>query len=109
MKDSTLRDKIFSEKLLGDKAVVLVEGKQGAIDKLKDYLVDHISSKPYNWDGNPMLRDIIDGLAKKEYASDGYQKAFQKIDNMNADDVKMYLKGLIKNNMNVGIEIIKDN
>ena len=109
LKDSTLRDKIFSEKLLGDKAVVLVEGKQGAIDKLKDYLVDHISSKPYNWDGNPMLRDIIDGLAKKEYASDGYQKAFQKIDNMNADDVKMYLKGLIKNNMNVGIEIIKDN
>ena len=35
--------------------------------------------------------------------------AFRKIDQMSAEDVKQYLKDLIKNNKNVGVEIIKNN
>ena len=33
----------------------------------------------------------------------------EKIDSMNAEDVKRYLKDLIKNNMNVGVQIIMNN
>ena len=35
--------------------------------------------------------------------------AIQKIDSMDADGVKKYLKELIRNNMKVGIQIIKNN
>lgn len=111
LNDEAKKDKAFCEKLLGDKAVVLVRNGHEAEDiaALKKYLSSHITSSPYNWDRDPMFRDVINGLAQKEYATQGYQEAFRKIDTMNAEDVKNYLKSLIKNNMNVGIEIIKDN
>lgn len=48
-------------------------------------------------------------MAEAKYNKDGYEIAFQKIDQMSAEDVKKYLKDLIKNNKNVGVEIIKNN
>lgn len=104
LNDAAKRDDAFRKNLLGDKSMMLPD-----IEKVKDYLSSHISSEPYEWDRDPLLRKTIDNLALQEYASEGYKQAFAKIDNMNADDVKNYLKGLIKNNMNVGIEIIKSN
>lgn len=105
LNDGRKRDEMFRKKLLGDKDTMLKD----KIADVKDYLFSHISANPYTWVGNPSVSDAISNLAQKEYASNGYKEAFQKIDNMDAEDVKNYLKGLIKNNMNVGIEIIKDN
>ena len=44
-------------------------------------------------------------MAEAKYNKDGYEIAYQ----MSAEDVKKYLKDLIKNNKNVGVEIIKNN
>ena len=38
---------------------------------------------------------------------DGYNEAFAKIDTMNPDEAKQYLKELIKTNARVGVEIIR--
>ena len=45
----------------------------------------------------------------KQYNQEGCTRALEKIDSMDVADVKRYLKELIKDNMTVGMEIIKDN
>lgn len=98
------RDKAFNEKILGDNALMLSN-----IDEVKEYLSTHISDDPYYWMGNSMVQTTIEKYAQSRYNSEGHQKAMQKIDSMNAEDVKKYLKDLIRNNMKVGIQIIKNN
>ena len=46
-------------------------------------------------------------MAEAKYVEEGCARALDKIDNMDVADVKRYLKELIKDNMTVGIEIIK--
>lgn len=60
--------------------------------------------------GTVLLRsnNKLDELAQHKYVTGGYQAAFNKIDSMDADLVKAYLKDLIKNNMAVGVEIINN-
>ena len=48
-------------------------------------------------------------MAEAKYAQTGCDRALEKIDEMDVADVKRYLKELIKDNMNVGIEIIRGN
>ena len=48
-------------------------------------------------------------MAEAKYNQEGCTKALEKIDGMDVADVKPYLKELIKDNMTVGMEIIKDN
>lgn len=48
-------------------------------------------------------------MAEAKYNQGGCDKALEKIDKMELEDVKHYLKDLIKDNMIVGMEIIKDN
>ena len=103
LNDEAKRDAKFKEVIIGDKAVMLKD-----IKEVKDYLSKYITDSPYNWAGSPAVRTRINDLAESKYISKGYAEAFNKIDVMEPDKVKQYLKDLIKNNMNVGIEIIKD-
>lgn len=103
LNDASCRDKAFREHIVGDKSVMLKD-----LDEVKKYLDGHLSDSPYNWMSNPMVKKLIEQLAQSKYISTGYNEAFSKIDSMDPDKVKQYLKELIKNNMNVGIEIIKD-
>ena len=48
-------------------------------------------------------------MAEDKYAREGCTKALEKIDVMQPEDVRQYLKRLIKDNMVVGMEIIKNN
>ena len=48
-------------------------------------------------------------MAEAKYIQGGYDMALEKIDNMNSEDVKKYIKDMIKDNMIVGMEIIRDN
>ena len=48
-------------------------------------------------------------MAQAKYDETGCDAALEKIDRMDVEDVKRYLKELIRGNMTVGIEIIKDN
>ena len=103
LNDADIRDKKFRDAIIGDKTVMLKD-----INEVKDYLSKYVTDSPYNWIGSPTVKSKIDELAQSKYLSSGYNEAFSKIDSMEPDKVKQYLKELIKNNMNVGIEIIKD-
>lgn len=104
LNDADQRDKTFKEKLLGDKSVMITD-----LANLKNFLRSHSTESPYNWMGTPSIQKLIDDYAQSEYNKTGYTKAMSKIDSMDADDVKSYLKELIKNNMKVGIQIIMNN
>lgn len=104
LSDASQRDKMFVKNIIRDNAVMLSN-----IADVKDYLRSHVTDVPYYWFGSPSVQSTLNKMAEAKYNKDGYEIAFQKIDQMSAEDVKKYLKDLIKNNKNVGVEIIKNN
>lgn len=104
LNDASQRDKMFVKNIIRDNAVMLSD-----ITEVKDYLRSHVTDVPYHWLGSPSVQSTLNKMAEAKYNKDGYEIAFQKIDQMSAEDVKKYLKDLIKNNKNVGVEIIKNN
>jgi hypothetical protein len=104
LKDESARVDAFKKRILKSYAVVLTD-----IDSVKNYLSSHITDAPYQWLGSQAVEHTLRSLAESTYNKQGHIVAEQKIDSMGADDVKRYLKELIKNNMTVGIEIIKNN
>lgn len=104
LNDASQRDKMFVKNIIRDNAVMLSD-----ITEVKDYLRSHVTDVPYHWLGSPSVQSTLNKMAEAKYNKDGYEIAFQKIDQMSAEDVKKYLKNLIKNNKNVGVEIIKNN
>lgn len=98
------RDKAFQQKMLGDNAVMLDDVKE-----VRRYLDSHVSEAPYYWYGNAQVMKLIGEYAQSKYHKNGFEKAMQKIDSMDAESLKKYLKELIKNNMSVGIQIIMNN
>lgn len=98
------RDRAFKQKMLEDNAVLLDN-----VPEVKQYLINHVADSPYFWMGSPEIKKVIREYAQSKYNSKGYEEAMKKIDSMDADSVKSYLKELIRNNMSVGIQIIKNN
>lgn len=78
------------------------------LDEVRSYLERELSSyEPYDWFGVPIVEKKIEKFAEHKYIQSGCYKALEKIDEMDVADVKQYLKELIRDNMTVGIEIIK--
>ena len=96
------RDKAFREVFLGDFTILFDD-----IEKVKDYLKNHVTEAPFYWLGNKEVAARIRTMANANYVESGYGKAKQVIDEMPAEQVKEYLKKLIEDNIAVGVEIIK--
>ena len=104
LEDNEALDRAFRTSIIKDYSVLLTD-----IDEVKKYLDSRISAEPYEWFGLPEVDKKLRQMAEAKYNQDGCGKALEKIDQMNEVDVKRYLKELIKDNMNVGMAIIKNN
>lgn len=104
MDDQTTLDRIFRDTIIKNYAVMLTD-----IDEVKRYLDSRITQEPYDWFGLPEVDKKLQQMAEAKYNQEGCTRALEKIDSMDVADVKRYLKELIKDNMTVGMEIIKDN
>ena len=104
LNDKKERDKAFINTIIKDYYVILND-----IDEVKDYLDSRISAEPYDWFALPEIDKKLKRMAEAKYDETGCDKALEKIDNMDISDLKKYLKELIKDNMTVGIAIIKEN
>ena len=104
LEDKDARNKAFMECIIKDYSVLLND-----IDEVKYYLDSRLSIDVYDWFQNPNVGIKLRQLAEAKYNQSGCDKALEKIDNMELADVKRYLKDLIKDNMVVGMAIIKDN
>jgi hypothetical protein len=96
-------DEAFLNGIIGRYKVLLPE-----IGEVRSYLKDAVTAGPYDWYGNLLVQTEIEKLAKSKYNLGGSDKVLAHIEKMDADKAKKYLKELIKDNMNVGIEIISD-
>lgn len=104
LNDSNELDRIFVSKIINNYAVLLTD-----INEVKQYLSKQISDEPYDWFQSPVVNEKLKQMAEANYIKGGSAKALEKIDEMDVDSVKKYLKDLIRDNMTVGIEIIKGN
>lgn len=104
MSDEVALDKVFRDGIIKSYAVMLTD-----IQEVKDYLDSHITADPYDWFALPEVDKKLKQMAEAKYNRGGCAQALAKIDEMDIADVKKYLKALIKDNMVVGMEIIKGN
>ena len=98
-----LDNEAFKKYIIADRSLMLKD-----TEEVKNHLAKHITGPAYDWYSNPQVKTLLNQMAQARYNSGGYNEAFDKIDSMPAEKVKQYLKDLIKNNMTVGLEIIKD-
>ncbi len=95
------RDKAFREKIVDRYSVLLND-----LDEVRNYLSEFVD-EPYDWFRLPEIDKKLKDKAEFEYNAKGCDMALKKIENMDVAEVKQYLKSLIKDNMIVGMEIIK--
>ena len=103
LNDENARNAAFKRCIVKNYDVILTD-----LDDVRKYLVHTIGS-PYSWFGLPSMDGKLKEMAQAKYDETGCDAALEKIDRMDVEDVKRYLKELIRGNMTVGIEIIKDN
>lgn len=99
--EASYRDAVFRRVYLSKYADLLTD-----IKEVQQTLIQQIND-PYQWFNNTRIEGKIEALAQKKYAESGHQLAMDKIDNLDAESLKAYLKDLIKTNYKVGIEIIR--
>lgn len=102
--DAAALDKAFQSSIIGRYSVMLTD-----VQEVKDYLDSHITAEPFDWFALPEIEKKLHWMAEAKYNQGGCDRALAKIDEMDIADVKKYLKDLIRDNMVVGMEIIKGN
>jgi len=79
-----------------------------SVDEIRAKLRDRVADHPYEWYGNPSVEKVLREFAEYRYLTEGKDRVLEKIEGMDSDKLKIYLKELIKENMIVGIEILND-
>jgi hypothetical protein len=96
-------DRAFQDKLLGRYAVVLKD-----IQSVRANLKETLGENVYDWYGHPDLQRVISKLAQGEYVRNCASRLAGEIDKMSADEAKKYLKKLVANQLEIGIEILSE-
>ncbi len=96
-------DNSFANAILGRYRAVLTD-----LSEVRNYLKEQTQVIPYNWSGHPDINQLIRRLAQSKYSKEPIEKVMYHIDSMDGDKLKKYMKRLVKNNIEVGIEILTD-
>ncbi len=104
MADKNARDEAFSRIIIKSYNTLLDN-----VDEVRKHINESVTAEPYDWFGLPEIDKKLEQMAQYKYTESGCDKAIEKINAMDIADVKRYLTDLIKDNMTVGMEIIKDN
>ena len=100
---SAERDKCMKERVIGDFSYLLPD-----VEKVRDYLRDKASMiAPYDWMDNSVIMAKIREMANMRYKTGGATEAEKAVADLGVDDLRDYVRDLIKNDMTVGIAILK--
>ncbi len=102
LNDADERDKRFTERVVGNYGVILKDTKA-----VRDYLSEKTTVEPYEWMDSEEVRRKLEDFAKREYQTSACADALDIIDGLSERALKQYLKDLVGDSMNVGIEILK--
>ena len=103
LKNAEERDRCFMERVVGDYSILLKDPQA-----VREYLINHTTEGAYYWMDNSTIQNQIKAFADKQYKTGGYERAWSIIDQMDAGELRDYLKELISDNIKVGIEILKN-
>lgn len=96
-------EEAFVEQVIGKYRPILQNANE-----VRDHLEKTVPVSAFSWYGNQQVHDAVRELAKSRYRLGGNEGVKQLIDDMDAESVKRYLKELVAENVEVGIEIIND-
>ena len=100
---ATERDKSMRERVVGDFAYLLPD-----VDKVRSYLRDKASMiSPYEWMDNSAIQAKIREMANMRYKTGGASDAEKAVADLGIDELRDYVRDLIKTDMTVGIAILK--
>ena len=97
------QDNAFRSKILDRYAVIFRDMTTTAI---KNYLADNCTVEPHNWYGSVNIQRQVKTLAETRYREEVSMGVMDRIDDMNPQEAKEYLKNLAQNDVEVGISII---
>lgn len=103
LKDKEERDRCFMKRVVGDYSYMLDDPQT-----IRTYLADHITVRPYDWMDNSTVKSKLKVLAEKKYKTGGSEQVWAVVERMDATELRRYLRDLISDNVNVGIEILKN-
>ena len=97
------RDRYMTERLIGDFAYLLPD-----VNKVREQLRDKVPTiTPYEWMDNSTVLAKIREMADMKYKTGGASEAEKAVSDLNIDDLRKYVRDLIKTDMSVGIAILK--
>ena len=97
------RDKCMRERVVGDFAYLLPD-----VGKVRSYLRDKASMiSPYEWMDNSAIQAKIREMANMRYKTGGASDAEKAVADLGIDELRDYVRDLIKTDMTVGIAILK--
>ena len=97
------RDKCMRERVVGDFAYLLPD-----VVKVRSYLRDKASMiSPYEWMDNSAIQAKIREMANMRYKTGGASDAEKAVADLGIDELRDYVRDLIKTDMTVGIAILK--
>lgn len=97
------RDRCMRERVIGDFAYLLPD-----VDKVRSYLRDKASMiTPYEWMDNSTIQGRIREMADMRYKTGGASDAEKAVADLGIDELRDYVRDLIKTDMTVGIAILK--
>ena len=103
LNNETSRDNAFKDKIIGDNVGLIND-----IEEAKNILSDRMQCDEYDWYPNPRTNTLLNQYAEKLYLTTGFEKVLTKIEGMDDVTLKNYLKRLVRENVKVGMEIMKD-
>lgn len=103
LSDKARIDASFKRDVIGRFAAVLSDANE-----VRSRLESVVPSEYYDWYSNPTIQREVEKFAQARYSQGGSDRVLDKIEKMDDRKAKEYLKRLIKDNMNVGIEIISE-
>lgn len=97
------RDKCMRKRVIGDYAYLITD-----VDKVRDHLKNKASMiTPYEWMDNSTIQTKIRELANMRYKTGDSSEAEKAVADLGIDDLRDYVRDLIKTDMTVGIAILK--
>lgn len=103
MCNAEIRNNAFAEKMIGKYFIIK------DIDETREVLLQRLDCSIYDWyPKTQQTENILEKYAEKLYQTKGCEQALAMIEGMSEANVKLYLKKLVRERMEVGMEILKD-
>ena len=76
------------------------------VEEARHVISSRISADPYEWLTGNAARSVVRETAENHYLSGANQALLDRIDQMNDTQAKMYLKRLVQDKLDVGVQMM---